>query len=416
MSLDTAALVVDPTGPARGSDASPLAAAVETVASHLHPVASYDLADHPRPTGREEVWRFTPLKRLRGLLEAGPAGTAYAELDWAIRAPESVRTSQVSTADAVALGGPAPVDRVSALAVANAAGATVVEVPAEAELSAPVVITRTGRGSERQAFGHLIIKVGAFARATIVLEHAGSATLASSVSLLVGDGASVNFAGLQLWADDSVHAGHLAIRVGRDAHVRSLSATLGGDLVRLVETAEYAGPGGQLEQLGLYFADAGQHLENRLFVDHNAPHTISNVDYRGALQGHGAHTVWVGDVLIRKVAEGITTYESNRNLVLTDGCRADSVPNLEIETGEIAGAGHASATGRFDDEQLFYLRSRGIDETEARRLVVHGFFADLIRRIGVPEIEQRLLAAVEEELAVTVGTPGSPSAAFGGPS
>jgi hypothetical protein len=202
-----------------------------------------------------------------------------------------------------------------------------------------------------------------------------------------------------------VHAGQVAVRVGRDAQVRTLSATLGGDLVRLVETAEYAGPGGELEQFGLYFADAGQHLEHRLFVDHNAPHTKSNVDYRGALQGFGAHSVWVGDVLIRKVAEGITTYESNRNLVLTDGCRADSVPNLEIETGQIEGAGHASATGRFDDEQLFYLRSRGIPETEARRLVVHGFFADVIRRVGVPEIEQRLLAAVEAELAVNVGIP-----------
>jgi Fe-S cluster assembly protein SufD len=111
----------------------------------------------------------------------------------------------------------------------------------------------------------------------------------------------------------------------------------------------YDGPGGQAELLGLYFADAGQHLEHRLFVDHNEPKTISNVDYKGALQGEGAHSVWVGDVLIRKAAEGIETYESNRNLVLTDGCRADSVPNLEIETGEIEGAGHASTTGRFDD-------------------------------------------------------------------
>jgi len=122
--------------------------------------------------------------------------------------------------------------------------------------------------------------------------------------------------------------------------------------------------------------------------------------------------VWIGDVLIRKVAEGIETYESNKNLVLTDGCRADSVPNLEIETGDIAGAGHASTTGRFDDEQLFYLRSRGIDEAEARRLVVHGFFAGIIRRIGVPGVEQRLLAAVEAELEVNVGLPTS-SPAFG---
>jgi Fe-S cluster assembly protein SufD len=115
----------------------------------------------------------------------------------------------------------------------------------------------------------------------------------------------------------------------------------------------------------------------------------------------------VGNVLIRKVAEGIETYETNRNLVLTDGCRADSVPNLEIETGEIVGAGHASATGRFDDEQLFYLQSRGVTQDEARRLVVHGFFADIIRRIGVPEVEQRLLTVLEAELAQTVGAPST---------
>ena len=247
-----------------------------------------------------------------------------------------------------------------------------------------MIITLTGSGIEQPVFGHLIINVGAYAKGTIVLEHQGSATFASSVSVLVGDGAQVEFVGLQLWADDTVHAGQVALKVGRDAQVRTLAATLGGDLVRLVETVEYAGPGGSSEQFGLYFADAGQHLEHRLFVDHNAPHTKSNVDYRGALQGRGAHSVWVGDVLIRKIAEGIETYESNKNLVLTDGCRADSVPNLEIETGEIAGAGHASTTGRFDDEQLFYLRSRGIDEAEARRLVVHGFFADIIRRVGVP--------------------------------
>ena len=383
--------------------AANVAAAVEAPASHLHPVASYDLAHHPRPTGQEEVWRFTPLKRLGGLLDA--EGQSGGHLDWQVDAPAPVTTTAISTAAAVALGGPAPVDRIAALAVANSAEAVRIDIPANAELDRPVVVTLTGVDADTQVFGHIVITVGAFAKGTVVLEHRGSAIYASSVTLLVGDGADVQFVGLQLWADDAVHAGQVAIRVGRDARVRTLSATLGGDLVRLVETSEYAGPGGDVEQLGLYFVDAGQHLEHRLFVDHNAPHTKSNVDYRGALQGQGAHSVWVGDVLIRKVAEGITTYESNRNLVLTDGCRADSVPNLEIETGEIAGAGHASTTGRFDDEQLFYLRSRGIDEAEARRLVVHGFFADIIRRIGVPDVEERLLAAVEAELAVTVGLP-----------
>ena len=133
-----------------------------------------------------------------------------------------------------------------------------------------------------------------------------------------------------------------------------------------------------------------------------SPKTKSNVLYKGALQGQGAHTVWIGNVLIRKVAEAIETYEENRNLVLTDGCQADSVPNLEIETGEIEGAGHASATARFDDEQLFYLRSRGVSDEEARRLVLHGFFQDLIRKIGLPELEEKLTAAVEDELARNV--------------
>jgi Fe-S cluster assembly protein SufD len=172
--------------------------------------------------------------------------------------------------------------------------------------------------------------------------------------------------------------------------------------VRVNANASYAGPGGEAELLGLYFADEGQHLEHRLFVDHDAPRTKSHVTYKGALQGDRAHTVWVGNVLIRKIAEGIETYEENRNLVLTDGCQADSIPNLEIETGEIEGAGHASATARFDDEQLFYLRSRGVPEEEAQRLVVHGFFNDLIRKVGVPALEQKLMATVEVELAKNV--------------
>ena len=379
--------------------------AVETVASHLHPVPSYDLADHPLPNGLEEVWRFTPLKRLRGLLD--DSGPTTHRLDWTVDAPDGVTTSEIPTEEAVALGGPAPSDRIAALAVANAGGALRIDIPAEAELDRPVLITLTGTDAQQVAHGHLVITVGAFAKATIVLEHRGSARYGSYLTALIGEGAQVELVGLQLWNDDAVHAGQVALRIGRDAQVKTMTASLGGDLVRLVETADYAGPGGDLQQRGVYFVDAGQHIEHRLFVDHNAPHTKSNVDYRGALQGRGAHSVWVGDVLIRKIAEGITTYESNKNLVLTDGCRADSVPNLEIETGEIEGAGHASTTGRFDDEQLFYLRSRGIEEAEARRLVVHGFFADIIRRIGVPDVEARLLAAVEAELAINVGLPES---------
>ncbi|PFG16928.1 iron-regulated ABC transporter permease protein SufD [Propionicimonas paludicola] len=379
-----------------------VAEAVETVASHLHPVASFDLADHPVPNGREEVWRFTPLRRLHGLLDGLPS---QAHLNWSANSPAGVTRSELDTAAAIALGVPAPVDRPSALAVAQAGGAVLFDVAPGVELDEPLVIELSGDDPTATVYGQVIFRIGANAGATIVLRHTGSVRYVSSVSLLVGDGANLNFVGLQDWAADTVHLGHIGMRIGRDARVRTVAASLGGDLVRLVETAEYDGPGGELEQFGLYFVDAGQHIEHRMFVDHNQPSTRSKVDYRGALQGQDAHSVWVGDVLIRKVAEGINTYESNKNLVLTDGCRADSVPNLEIETGQIEGAGHSSTTGRFDDEQLFYLRSRGIPEDEARRLVVHGFFVDIIRRVGVPEVEQRLLAAVEKELELVVGTP-----------
>ena len=174
--------------------------------------------------------------------------------------------------------------------------------------------------------------------------------------------------------------------------------TFGGDLVRLHPRIIYAGPGGEAELYGLYFTEEGQHQEHRLFVDHEAPNCRSHVTYKGALQGQDAHAVWIGDVLIRASAEGTDTYELNRNLVLTDGARVDSVPNLEIETGEIVGAGHASATGRFDDEQLFYLMARGIPADEARRLVVRGFFAELVQQIGLPDVEERLMTKIEAEL------------------
>jgi len=184
--------------------------------------------------------------------------------------------------------------------------------------------------------------------------------------------------------------------------VRHIAVSIGGGIVRFNTNASYTGPGGSFEGLGVYFADAGQHLEHRLFVDHGAPHCRSNVEYKGALQGDTAHTVWVGDVLIRASAEGTDTYELNRNLVLSDGAHADSVPNLEILSGEVVGAGHASATGRFDDTQLFYLQSRGIPADEARRLVVRGFFAEVIQRIDVPELRERLVNAIEAELERSV--------------
>jgi Fe-S cluster assembly protein SufD len=369
------------------------------IESHLNPPGSYDLADHPVPSGREEIWRFTPLKRLRGILD-GEASDA--RLTWSTTLPEGVTLTEISAEQAQEIGELAPNDRPSALAAAHAGGALLLDVPADAEITEPIVLRLHGESVEDLVWGRLLVRVGRHAQATVAIVHTGSARYSDLTTVLVGDGASANVLSLQDWADDAVHLGRDAIRVGRDATVKHTSISFGGDVVRMHANVEYAGPGGAAELLGLYFADEGQHLEHRLFADHNAPKTKSHVLYKGALQGQGAHTVWIGNVLIRKVAEGIETYEENRNLVLSDGCQADSVPNLEIETGEIEGAGHASATARFDDEQLFYLRSRGVSEKEARRLVVHGFFNDLIRKVGIPMIEDQLLETVEAELAKNV--------------
>lgn len=372
---------------------------VEHVESHLHTQPSYELDAHPAPTGREEIWRFTPLKRLGELLEDAPAAGSL-ELD--AQLPEGATWREVDAAEARSLGGVAPLDRLGALAARHAGTVGVLEVAAEAELAEPIRIRALGTGIGEAVVQHRVVRIGRHAQVQLIVEDQGSAHCNELVQVIVEDGARVDLVHVYDWADDAVHTAQTNITVGRDALVRNFEVTIGGDVVRTTTNVSYAGPGGAFEGVGLYFADAGQHIEHRLFVDHNAPRTTSNVVYKGALQGERAHTVWIGNVLIRKVAEGIETYEENRNLVLTDGCQADSVPNLEIETGEIEGAGHASATARFDDEQLFYLRSRGISEKEAQRLVVHGFFNDLIRRVEIESVEEKLLAVVEAELSKNV--------------
>ncbi|ANS64444.1 iron-regulated ABC-type transporter [Streptomyces lincolnensis] len=374
-------------------------AAESTVATRMSAPPSFDVQDFPVPHGREEEWRFTPLERLRGLHD----GTAVATGDGlkvAIEAPEGVTIETVGRDDARVGRAGTPVDRIAAQAYSAFEKAGVVTVPKETVLTEPIRIAVHGEGGT--AFAHQVIELGAFAEAVVVIDHTGDAVLAANVDYVLGDGAKLTVVSVQDWDDKAVHVAQHNALIGRDASFRSVVVTFGGDLVRLHPRVAYAGPGGEAELLGLYFTDAGQHQEHRLLVDHNVPHCKSNVVYKGALQGEGAHAVWIGDVLIEAKAEGTDTYEMNRNLVLTDGARVDSVPNLEIETGEIVGAGHASATGRFDDEQLFYLMARGIPADEARRLVVRGFFAELVQQIGVDDIEERLLVKIDEELEATV--------------
>jgi len=346
------------------------------------------------PSSRDEVWRFSPVDRLRPFFEVfEPDGVIQADNT----VPDGAHVDVVEPSSTAAFGRALePADRVSALAMANATRGLHVRVDANAELSEPIVLVR--KGISGRSYGHHVVEVGANARATLVLDHVGEIQIAANMEIVVGEGAQLSIVAINDCEPGSIQLSSYAAMVGRDATYRHINVSLGGDIVRIVPTVRFSGRGGRAELLGLSFAGPGQHFETRLFVDHGEPDCSSDVLYKNALEGENARTVWIGDVRIRPEATGTQTFELNRNLVLTDGARTDSVPNLEIETGEILRAGHASASGRFDDLQLFYLQSRGIPADEARRLVVRGFFAEVVNRIGVPQVQDRLLAAIEDEL------------------
>ncbi|KUH65728.1 Fe-S cluster assembly protein SufD [Mycolicibacterium novocastrense] len=366
---------------------------------------SFDVNAFEVPGGRDEIWRFTPLKRLRGLHDGSAVATDSARIT--VRECPGVTVETVGRDDERLGQGGVPADRVAAQAYSSFDTATIVTVGRDTEVAEPIEIDIDGPGEGAVAYGHLQIRVEELSRAIVVVDLRGSGTYADNVEIIVGDSAGLGVIWIADWADDTVHVSAHHARLGKDAVLGHVNVTLGGDVVRTTATVRFTGPGGDAKMLGTYFADDGQHFESRLLVDHAHPNCKSDVLYKGALQGDpasnrpDAHTVWVGDVLIRAEATGTDTFEVNRNLLLTDGARADSVPNLEIETGEIIGAGHASATGRFDDEQLFYLRARGIPEDQARRLVVRGFFNEIIAKIAVPAVRERLTEAIERELAIT---------------
>jgi Fe-S cluster assembly protein SufD len=347
-------------------------------------------------TGREVDWKFTPVARLRELIDGELDGSPYAVLY-----PEVPGTTVewIDRSDARIGAAGTPEDRASANAWSTFEKALHVHVEGE-ELSA-LTITRTDLGTAARA-AHVLVTAAPNSVGLVVLDSRGTAHLSENVEIVVGEGAHLTVVSLQEWGDDAIHLASHFGRVERDARLKHIVVSLGGSIVRVNPSTHLAGAGSDTEMLGVYFADAGQHLEQQVFVHHDAPQSKSRVTYKGALNGQGAHTVWIGDVLIGRAAVGTDSYEQNRNLVLSEGTRADSIPNLEIETGDIAGAGHASATGRFDDEHLFYLQSRGISEDEARRLVVLGFLSEIVQKIGEPELEGRLLAALEAELGQVV--------------
>ena len=355
---------------------------------------SKNLADFAEISTREEQWRYIQSEALGGLDKAGLdefSGDIESTL------ATGVETSWIDSDHELFGKAGIPEDRVAAAGWEAAKAAYLISIPATVNSAAQSTVTITSVTKDPTAL-HLIVEAKRGSDSVLVIDHRGDAVLSENIEFIIDDEAKLTVVSIQDWNEGSIHNGAQYALLGRNSVFKHVMVTLGGSVVRMTPSTYFGAAGGDAALYGLYFADSGQYLEHRIFVDHATPNCKSRVTYKGALQGQKAHTVWVGDVLIRAAAEGTDTYELNRNLMLTEGARADSVPNLEIETGQIQGAGHASASGRFDDEQLFYLQSRGLPELEARRLVVRGFLMEIVQQIGVPEIEERLAASIEDEL------------------
>ncbi|WP_130177462.1 Fe-S cluster assembly protein SufD [Cryobacterium sp. SO1] len=358
---------------------------------------SFDVADFPAVTGREAVWKLSPVAKFTDLTAGVLDGSVY-QID---RTPHpDVDVSWVERSDPRIGSAGAPEERAAANAWSAFEKALAITVTGEE--AKEITLTRANLGSAPRA-AHTVIEAKPFSQAVVILQNTGDARISENIEIIVGESANLTVVTVQEWNADAVQLANHFATIGRDARLKHVVVSLGGGIVRVNPSVQLAGQGSDTELYGLYFADAGQHLEQQVYVNHDAPNSRSRVNYKGALQGAGARTVWIGDVLIGRTAPGTDSYEQNRNLVLTEGTRADSIPNLEIETGDILGAGHASATGRFDDEQLFYLQSRGIGEVEARRLVVRGFLSEIVQHIGSSPLEERLQGAIEDELRGTEG-------------
>ena len=378
------------------SEASPEAAGTDVpVQTRSDRFQSVSAADFPAVTGREPEWKLSPVATLRPLIDAQLDGSAYSvDATTANGFNHGFRPAAEVKRGVAGL----PEDRAAANAWESTTEVLVIEL--DETLTETVVVERQTMGSTPRA-AHTLIRVAANTHATLVVRSTGDAFLAENVEFDLADHANLHVVFVQDWNHGAIQYAHHLAHVGKGAVLTHISVSLGGDVVVVNPSVQLVGEGGEAHLLGAYFADATQHLEHRVYVHHQGPKTVSRVSYKGALHGAGARTVWIGDVLIGPEAVGTDSYEQNRNLVLSEGTRADSIPNLEIKTGNIEGAGHASATGRFNDEQLFYLQSRGIKELDARRLVVMGFLVEVIARINDSALVENLTERIRTKLSAT---------------
>jgi Fe-S cluster assembly protein SufD len=390
------------------------------------------------PTSDEEIWRYSrigelDLDRYRPFVEAelglagderapggGPWGAeagkhaamlvvrdgrvVHHEVDPALEA-KGVRVCGLATCDGDDIEGllgaasSSSEDAFTVLHDAFLAGGALIQVPAGVVIEDPILVLHWSEGDGRASFPHTVVSLGESAQAT-VLDRFGSPETDHFVDavteLLVGDNANLRYLSVQQHGSRTWHLGLQRAVLGRDSVLHSSAVALGGDYARLRSETLLAGEGGESDQLAVYFADESQMLDFRTLQDHDAPRTRSNLLFKGAVEDV-ARSVYSGLVRIRATAQKTNAFQTNRNLVLSEGAHAESIPNLEIEANDVK-CSHASTVGPIDDDQLYYLESRGIPPEDAERLIVLGFFDDVLERLPVSALSDGLRHSVVDKL------------------
>ena len=370
--------------------------------------AAERLADITWPTSREEIWRYSPVDEF-DLDRFEPRAAEQRSLD-VPRLDDALVAKGVvvgdlrdvddaEAADWLGTCSDASSDPFTALHDAFLVGGAYVRVPAGVVVDQPLFFEHRSGGDGLASFPHTLVVVGEGADVTVIDRFAahGAPHLCDIViELLVGDAAQVRYVSVQEHGRSTWQVGLQRAHVGRDASLHSSAIALGGEYARMRTESLLTGPGGESDLLAVYFGDGNQVLDFRTLQDHAAPHTRSDLLFKGAVEDH-ARSVYSGLVRLRVEAQHANASQTNRNLVLTEGASAESIPNLEIEANDVR-CSHASAVGPIDDDQLYYLESRGIPPDEAEQLIVLGFFDAVLSRLPLPSLARSLRASVEHKV------------------
>jgi Fe-S cluster assembly protein SufD len=376
----------------------------------LRKAAFEEFRSLPIPSQETEEWRYTDLSSFDLDFAAAPprqtlttsnqpldgTGVVFCDLDRAAEEhPELLER---------ALHGLVPTGRTKFTALHGAfrTGGTFLYVPRDVRLELPLQTVTSLHDDGTAVFPHTVLVAEEGADVTLIDRFASPdlprAFADAIAEIYVGDGAHVRYASIQEWGSGVTHLGIQRATVGRDAEFRSLAIGFGASLARAEAETVLAGPGGFSEMLGVFFADGTQHFDHRSVQDHAAPQCTSDLLYKGALRD-SSRAVYSGWVHVRPGAQKTNAMQTSRNIVLSEHAKADAIPNLEIEANDVR-CGHAASVGPVEEETVFYLESRGIPRAEAERLIVTGFFQEVLDRVGLPEVRRNAELAIQEELGM----------------